>query len=167
MHTPTLFNKMIFAGVLLAATTFYNTAAFAEDTTAQKKVPPPAKVVKPVDPSALSAEQREKFRNIMKEMYENMRSGKELHDEIQDLAQSKTYDEKQVRALIQKHHKAAEENMVKASRDMHEFYKTLSPEQKKKLDEMKDEMKERRRDGAKEHRKEGGEKPSDKTRNKE
>lgn len=163
MHPFTSSRKIIFTGTLLAISALYQASAFAEDSTAQKQVPPPpANVVKPVDPSALNPEQREAFRAISKNMYETMRSGKELHEEILSLTQADAYDEKKVRELIQKHHKEAEESLVKASRDMHDFYKTLSPEQKKQFDAMSEKMKERRKeemkDRMKEHIKERAEK---------
>lgn len=161
MRTFTSSGKIILTSALLVISALYQASAFAEDSSTQKQVSPPTKVVKPADSLTLSAAQRETFRNILKERYENIRNGKEVYDEIQKLTESSTYDEKQVRALIQKYHQAAEKSMVKTSREMHNFYKTLSPEQKEQLDEIRDEMKERRRDDMREHKKE-----SDETRNK-
>lgn len=142
MQTPTLFNKIMFSS-LLAASALYQGTVLAEGQSSPPTTPPPAVMATQSGPAMLNPEQREAFRALSKEMYGNMRDERELHDELRTLAQSNTYDEKQVRALIQKRHKEAEESMVKSSRQMHDFYKTLTPEQRKQMDAMHQQMKER------------------------
>lgn len=163
MYKPVLFKKIIYTSTLLALTSLYNTTTFADSPAVPQISPPPVNTAKPA--AALKPEQQAAFRKISKEMHERMLREKELHNEVRALAQSDAYDEKKVRALIQKHHKETEEEMVASSKEMNDLYKTLTPEQKKQLDmirdktkERRDDMKENMREGMKEKMKEHGEK---------
>lgn len=145
MKKPGLFAQIVCAGALFAITTWCSTTVAADEQKTAVKAPAPAKVAKQPDPSMLNPEQRKAFQNISKEMHENMRAGQALHEEIRALTQSDAYTEKKVRELVQKRHKEAEESMVKSSREMHDFYKTLTPEQKKRFAALHEQMKERQR----------------------
>jgi len=167
MSLSVFFNKIVCVITLLAAAAFYNSAVLADDT-AKPKTSPPPKMEKPAQGEpVLSAEQQATFRKITKDMYESSRGCKELRDEIRELSRSDAYDEKKIRALIQKRHKEEEERLVKSSKEIHAFHKALTPEQKKQIDAMHKQMKERRRDDRMQDKKEVSEKPSGKAPNKE
>lgn len=91
----------------------------------------------------LNDAQKEAFKNAMKQMHESMVNAEQVQEQIRSIVQSDNYDEKKVRDIIQKNDKAQEENKVKQSKAMNDFYKSLTPEQKTKFKSMQSEMKDR------------------------
>ncbi len=103
------------------------------------------------DELKLNDKQRGLLKSSMKQMMSNMHSGKELHEQLRELTQSDNYDEKKVRELIHKNGADMEANMLKSSKTMHEFYASLSAEQKSKFKEMHNDMKTKMKDHRKGH----------------
>lgn len=99
----------------------------------------------------LNDKQRELYKTAMGLKMQSMQGAMALHEELREITQSDNYSEQKVRELVAKHQKESEEKIVKSSNAMNEFYKSLSPEQKAKLNEMhknrKEKMKERVKDG--------------------
>lgn len=84
----------------------------------------------------LNDKQRELFKTAMQQKMGGMHTGMDMHENLRELTQSDNYDEKKVRELVRKNNQEEEERIVKSSKSMNEFYKSLSPEQKSKLKEM-------------------------------
>jgi Spy/CpxP family protein refolding chaperone len=117
------------------------------------------------DELKLNDKQRELFRTAMGQKMAAMRKTMEMQEQLRELTQSDNYDEKKLRDVIHNSNKESEEAIVTASKAMHEFYKSLSAEQKTKLKEMhakrKAEMKEHMKDHMMEHRKDHTNKQDD------
>lgn len=90
----------------------------------------------------LNETQRALYKTAMGQKMQSMQTGMSLHEELRELSQADSYDEKKVREAIAKHQKEAEEKMVSSSKAMNEFYKSLSPEQKTQLKQMHEHRKE-------------------------
>jgi Spy/CpxP family protein refolding chaperone len=167
MNTSGFFTRLVCTSALLAITGLHQASVFADTPGSPIKAPAPGNAAKQPDAATLSPEQRKVFQDISKEMYENIRASQALQEEIRAITESDAYDEKKVRQLVQKRHKEAEESIVKSSREMHAFYKSLTPEQKKRFDVLRDQMKERHRKEMKDRAKEktktnNGSKPASK-----
>lgn len=124
------------------------------DTAAPEKHSGIARREQMMGPLQLNPEQRQAHQNALKQMQASMRSGMKLHDELRQLTHSDQYDEKKARALIQQRHKEAEENLVKSSFAMHEFYKSLSPDQQQQFNAMRSGIQEQHRSDMKDQGKE-------------
>jgi len=124
-----------------------------------------------MDQLALNEKQRELFKTATKEKMASMHDVMDVHEKLREMSQSDTYDEKKARELLRSKNKEVEDGIIKASKSMHEFYKSLTPEQKTKLNDMhskmREKMKEHMRDDMKANRKghmgpQGAEKNDDK-----
>lgn len=100
----------------------------------------------------LDEKQRKLFDDAMEKMHGSMKDGMALHKQMKELVHSEQYDEKQVRALVQKHNAEMEEKAVASANAMHAFHASLNAEQKEKFKALKDEMREQMTDHKKERR---------------
>lgn len=127
--------------LLVSHTLLAETSDAAQEPTT--KVLPTKPVETASDRLNLSPEQRKAYEDAMQEVRENMHANMKLHDEISQAMYSDKYDESSVRSMIQKHHQQTEDTLVKSSKAMNDFYKSLSPEQKKNFDEIQQKKRER------------------------
>lgn len=104
----------------------------------------------------LDDKQRKLFDDAMEQMHGTMKDGMKdnmsLHQELKELVHADNYDEKQVRAVVQKHNTEREEKIVASANAMHAFHESLSPEQKEKFKAMKSEMRDKMKDRMQEHK---------------
>ena len=113
------------------------------------------------DELKLTDSQRAAFKNVMEQMRKTFHSGRDLHEQIRDITESDNYDEKKIRDLIHKHNIEMENNIVSDSKAMHDFYQSLSPEQKTKFNEMRNRMKDRMKQHMRDHMKDRMDKDGD------
>jgi len=95
----------------------------------------------------LTDSQRVAFRTAMRQMGDAMHDSRDLHEELRDLTESDNYSESKVRDLLHKHEASIENNLVSASKTMHDFYASLTPEQKEQFNDMRSQMRKRMIDG--------------------
>jgi Spy/CpxP family protein refolding chaperone len=93
-----------------------------------------------VDELKLDDKQKGLFKAAMKQMREGMHGGMALHKALKNEVESDKYDEKNVREIVRKHNAEMEEQMVAASKAMHDFYQSLGPWQKEKFKAIKEDM---------------------------
>jgi len=105
------------------------------------------------DELKLTDSQRAAFKNIMLQMRNTFHSGRDLHEQIRDITESDNYDEKKIRDLVRKHDTEMENNIVSNSKAMHDFYQSLSPEQKTKFNDLRKQMKDRMKQHMRNHMK--------------
>jgi len=109
----------------------------------------------------LTDSQRAAFKNVIQQMRETFHSGRDLHEQIRDITESDNYDEKKIRDLVRKHDTEMENNIVSNSKAMHDFYQSLSPEQKTKFNDLRKQMKDRMEQHMKGHMKDRMDKDGD------
>ena len=142
MNNLLLLTRTCFISMLFVA---LSPSAFAEMPAAGSK---PA--AGPMGKMNLSESQQSALREASAGMRDVMQSNMKLQEEIRNLTHSGNYDEKKVRELVQKHHKQTEDKIVSASTKMNAFYQSLSPEQKKQFEEMRQNAEEHRQEKMKE-----------------
>lgn len=99
----------------------------------------------------LDDKQRGLLKAAMKQMRDVMHHLQKAHEQIREITQSDKFDEKKLRALIHNQNTASEDKIVAASKAYHEFYNSLTPEQKSKLAEHHKQIREHMRERMKEH----------------
>lgn len=106
----------------------------------------------------LDEKQRKLFDAAMGSMHDVMGDKMNLRDEMKALVESDDYTEQKARELVKKHFAGMEDQMVASATAMHAFRASLTPEQREKMKQMKedrrDNMKDRMHD-RKEKRHEG------------
>lgn len=88
-----------------------------------------------MDDLNLTDAQRTALRNAMQQRRTMMGTVRNLHEQLRAITESDKYDEKQVRNMVRKHNTEMENNIVNSTKAMHDFYASLTPEQKTKLEQ--------------------------------
>jgi len=160
-HPQTMIFRLALLALLCAAMFIGSGKSFA-DTKAppakpaeQTKGMHAGKMEKPghkaMDELNLTDKQKTLFRDALKQMHESMKETKDIRNDIRTIVQSDNYDEKKIRNIIETNDKEREENVVKSSKAMHEFYASLDQEQKTKFKKMQDNMQAHMKERMKEH----------------
>jgi len=151
--------KFLLAAAFLSLVGFTAVATHAADSAPEKQAPQlsadstdqhsmdmmngPDNMKKPVGMGKdlkLSEKQRDTLKSGVSQMRDSMKSEKDMRDQLHSLIESDTYSDKKVHELIQKRNAEQENNLVKGAKTMHEFFASLSPEQKEKYKEIQSEM---------------------------
>jgi Spy/CpxP family protein refolding chaperone len=138
---------LVFSAAILVAAAMNLRAADAPPTS---PAPPHAGMMADMN---LSVAQRAAFRNAMKQLHETLRSQRDMHEQLRDMAQSDNYDAAKVRDLVHSQQTQNENNMVSSSTAMHDFYAMLTPDQKARLAEHRKQMREQMKSRMTEHMK--------------
>jgi len=106
----------------------------------------------PMEELNLNDAQRTAFRKAAKQMHQTMLATREMHEALRDVVNSDNYSEKKAREIYKANSKKMEDSVMLASGMMHDFYASLTPDQKVKFNEIRKQMNERMKNHRHDHR---------------